>query len=108
VENPSDAADTPTNQLVLLASIAETRPLRHTPAGLPALDLLLEHQSQQQEIEGVQRAVHMRLKAVAFGTLAERLARQALESCWWFRGFLAAARGGKGVVLHLQDIHPIY
>jgi len=97
-----------TNQLVLLAHIAETRPLRHTPAGLPALDLLLEHQSQQHAMEGVQRSVALRLKAIAFGTLAERLARQALASCWWFRGFLTAARGGKGVVLHLQDIHPTY
>jgi len=95
----------PSNQLLLQARIAELRPLRHTPAGLPALDLLLEHQSQQQEIQSVQRTVSVSLKAIAFGTVAERLARQALESSWLFRGFLAAARGGKGVVFHIQDIH---
>jgi len=45
------------------------------------------------------------VKAVAFGMLAERLARQALGSSWVFRGFLATGRGGKGLVFHIQDIH---
>jgi len=107
--NPCPALpESASNQLVLQARIAETRPLRHTPAGLPALDLLLEHASEQPALQGVQRTVHLRLKAIAFGTVAERLARQALESVWRFRGFLAAARGGKGVLLHIQDIHPTH
>ena len=91
------------NQIALTACIAEVQALRYTPAGLPALDLRLEHESQQQEA-GVQRQVKAAIKAVAFGALAERLARQALGSNWEFIGFLASPRNGKGVVFHIQDI----
>ncbi|SFE72180.1 restart primosome assembly protein PriB [Paracidovorax wautersii] len=77
--------------------------MRYTPAGLPALDLRLEHESQQQEA-GAQREVRAAVKAVAFGALAERLARQALGSRWKFQGFLATPRNGKGLVFHIQDI----
>jgi len=91
------------NRVVLTACIAEAQPLRYTPAGLPALDLKLEHGSQQQEA-GAQREVKAVVKAIAFGALAERLARQALGSLWIFRGFLATSRNGKGLVFHIQDI----
>ena len=77
--------------------------MRYTPAGLPALDLRLEHGSRQMDA-GQARDVKLAIKALAFGTLAERLARQALGSCWTFQGFLATGRGGKGLVLHIQDI----
>lgn len=87
----------------MTASIAEAQALRYTPAGLPALDLRLEHQSQQQEA-GAGRDVKASMKAVAFGAMAERLARQAIGSVWVFRGFLATPRNGKHVVLHIQDI----
>ncbi|CAM3646599.1 primosomal replication protein N [Paracidovorax anthurii] len=91
------------NTVALTACIAETKPLRYTPAGLPALDLLLEHASRQTEA-GVQREVSAAVKAIAFGALAERLARQALGSLWTFQGFLATPRNGKGLVFHIQDI----
>ena len=77
--------------------------MRYTPAGLPALDLRLEHESQQKEA-GAQRNVTAAVKAVAFGALAERLARQALGSSWKFQGFLATPRNSKAVVMHIQDI----
>jgi len=91
------------NHVVLTACIAEVQPLRYTPAGLPALDLRLEHESQQQEA-GNQRKVTAAVKAVAFGALAERLARQAPGSSWKFQGFLATPRNSKTVVMHIQDI----
>jgi primosomal replication protein N len=43
------------------------------------------------------------MKAVAFGTLAERLAKQAVGSVWQFSGFMANARQGKSVVFHIQE-----
>ena len=43
-------------------------------------------------------------ESVAFGALAERLARQAPGSSWKFQGFLATPRNSKSVVLHIQDI----
>jgi primosomal replication protein N len=91
------------NRVALTACIGEAKALRYTPAGLPALDLRLEHESQQQEA-GAQREVRAAVKAVAFGALAERLARQALGSRWKFQGFLATPRNGKGLVFHIQDI----
>lgn len=44
------------------------------------------------------------MKAVAFGAMAERLARQNIGSLWTFSGFLANPRNGKTAVLHIQDI----
>jgi len=90
------------NQLVLTACVAEIGALRFTPAGLPALDLRLEHESTISEA-GQPRQVKAALKAVAFGAVAERLAKQALGSLWRFQGFLATPGNGKHPVLHIQD-----
>ncbi len=91
------------NHVALTACIAELTALRYTPAGLPALDMRIEHSSQQTEA-GSLRNVNASVKAVAFGALAEKLARQALGSQWRFQGFLASPRNSKAVVLHIQDI----
>ena len=90
------------NQLLLTACVAELGALRFTPAGLPALDLRLEHESTVDEA-GKPRQVKAALKAVAFGAIAERLAKQALGSLWLFRGFLATSGTAKHPVLHIQD-----
>jgi primosomal replication protein N len=94
------------NQLVLSACIAEAKALRYTPAGLPAIDLQLEHESQMQEA-GQPRQVKAGIRAVAFGTLAETLGRQPIGSRWTFTGFLATPRTGKHAVLHIQQFQPI-
>ena len=93
------------NRVALTACIAEAQALRFTPAGLPAIELRLEHRSEQQEA-GQPREVKAAMKAVAFGAMAERLARQPLGSQWCFSGFLATPRNGKYAVLHVQDIQP--
>ncbi|MDM0074147.1 primosomal replication protein N [Variovorax sp. J2P1-59] len=90
------------NQLVLTACVAELGALRYTPAGLPAVDLRLEHESTVSDA-GQSRQIKAALKAVAFGAVAERLARQALGSLWRFQGFLATPGNGKHPVLHIQD-----
>jgi primosomal replication protein N len=90
------------NQLVLTACIAEVAPLRYTPAGLPALDLKLEHESMVPEA-GQDRQVKAGVKAVAFGALAERLAKQAIGSVWCFSGFVATPRNGKSLVFHIRE-----
>ena len=90
------------NQLELTACIVEVNPLRYTPAGLPALDLRLEHESSVQEA-GQDRQVKAVVKAVAFGALAERLAKQAIGSVWRFSGFVATPRNGKNLVFHIQS-----
>ncbi|MBI5274920.1 MAG: primosomal replication protein N [Burkholderiales bacterium] len=87
---------------MLSARIAEASAMRYTPAGLPALDLRLEHESEALEA-GLARQVKVAIRAVAFGTQAETLARQAIGAGFRFTGFLAAARGGKSPVLHVQS-----
>ena len=76
--------------------------MRYTPAGLPALDVRLEHESEIAQA-GQQRQVKAAVKAVAFGSLAETLARQPIGSPWRFTGFLATPRNGKHPVLHIQS-----
>ena len=63
------------NLLILTASIVELEAMRYTPAGLPALNLKLEHESEVQEA-GQTRQVKAAVKAVAFSAIAERLAKQ--------------------------------
>jgi primosomal replication protein N len=90
------------NQLALTARIAEASAMRYTPAGLPAIDLRLEHESEANEA-GQARQVKVAIKAVAFGSVAEALAAQAMGSEWKFNGFLATPRNGKHPVLHIQS-----
>ena len=96
------SVDQVANKLVIAACIAEIDALRYTPAGLPALNIKLNHESDIQEA-GQTRQVKVALKAVAFGALAERLVKQAVGSAWKFTGFLATPRNGKHVVLHIQE-----
>ena len=90
------------NRVILTARIAELEAQRYTPAGLPALNLTLEHESEVQEA-GQARQVKLVIKVVAFGAIAERIAKQAVGSLWRFEGFLSSGRSGKGVVFHIQE-----
>jgi len=90
------------NQLVLSARIDQAGALRYTPAGLPALDFSLEHESEVTEA-GQVRQVKVAVKAVAFGSVAETLGKQPVGSSWNFTGFLATPRNGKHPVFHIQS-----
>jgi primosomal replication protein N len=94
------------NHVVLTACIVEASALRYTPAGIPALDVRLEHESQVEEA-GHARQVKASVKAIALGALAERLVQQPLGSHWKFNGFLATPRNGKHVILHIQNFQQI-
>jgi primosomal replication protein N len=94
------------NHVELTACIAELSPLRYTPAGIPALNFILVHESEMMEA-GVSRQVKLTLKAVAFGTLAEQAVQLALGKAFRFTGFLINARTSKGVVFHIQVLNPI-
>jgi primosomal replication protein N len=90
------------NQLVLSARIGGASALRYTPAGLPAFDCSLEHESELSEA-GQARQVKVAIKAVAFGSVAETLVKQAIGSSWQFTGFLATPRNGKHPVFHIES-----
>ncbi|MBP6404623.1 MAG: primosomal replication protein N [Ramlibacter sp.] len=89
------------NQFVLSACIAEANALRYTPAGVPALDLRLEHESEAVEA-GQTRQVKVAVKAVALGAMAETLGKRPIGSAGRFTGFLANPRNGKYAVFHIQ------
>jgi primosomal replication protein N len=90
------------NCLQLRACISEAEALRYTPAGVPALNIKLDSDSEVQEA-GQLRQVKVSVKSVALGSVAERLVKQAIGSQWWFKGFLATPRNGKSVVFHIQE-----
>lgn len=91
------------NEIRLSAQWVEQAALRYTPAGMPALDLTLEHHGQAIEA-GFPRQVELRIRAVALGDLARKLQQwPASEPALW-TGFLAPARNGKGVVMHITAV----
>ena len=99
------AANPSTNIFVLTAQIEAIKALRYTPAGLPALDIELVHESDVLEA-GQSRQINVVVKAVALGSLAERLVKQTVGSTWRFTGFMAAFRSkpqpSKKLVFHIQ------
>jgi primosomal replication protein N len=93
------------NRLVLAASLVERGALRYTPAGLPALDFELKHESELSE-DGRPRKVSLQIRSVAIGSITHELAAMPLGSEGSFAGFLAAARNGRGVVFHITGLEP--
>jgi primosomal replication protein N len=91
------------NRLVLAAELIERGAMRYTPAGLPALDLKLKHESEVSE-DGHPRKVSMELRAVAIGAITRSANTLALGTPGTFAGFLAASRNGKGLVFHVTEI----
>jgi primosomal replication protein N len=91
------------NHLVLSAVLAERGALRYTPAGLPALDLQLQHESEVSH-EGQARKVSAQVRALAIGSLVAPVAAMALGSSATFTGFLAASRNGKGLLFHITGL----
>ena len=94
------------NHVELIACIAEAKPLRYTPAGIPASNFVLEHESEIVE-GGVTRQVKLTLRAVAFGSLAEQTGQIPLGTRFRFTGFLINARTSKSVVFYVQAIAAI-
>ena len=93
------------NRLVLAAQLLERRALRYTPAGLPALDFELKHQSELIE-DGQPRKVSLQIRSVAIGRIVRPLEALELGSSGSFGGFLAAARNGRGLLFHVTDFEP--
>jgi len=91
------------NRLLLSAALLQRGAPRYTPAGLPALDLVLKHQSEVEQA-GQPRRVSMEIKALAIGDITERLAKLALGSEADFGGFLATARNGRGWLFHVTEV----
>jgi len=91
------------NRLLLSARLIERGALRYTPAGLPALDFKLEHQSEASEDSQV-RKVSLQIRAVAIGAITQALAALALGDSGTFGGFVAGTRNGRGLLFHVTSL----
>ena len=77
--------------------------LRFTPAGIPALDFELAHESVQVE-DGDKRRVACEIAGIAMGPVARKLAEVAPGAQLRCRGFLARRyRTGITVALHVNE-----
>ena len=91
------------NRLVLSANLMERASPRYTPAGLPALDLSLKHESEVSE-DGHPRKVSMEIKALAIGAVTQALMPLALGSAGLFAGFITSTRNGRGLLFHITSV----
>ncbi len=88
---------------MLSATLVERAALRYTPAGLPALDFSLRHESQVTQ-DGQPRKVTVELRARAIGEITRTVSALELGSEHGFAGFLASQRNGRGVVFHVTEL----
>jgi len=93
------------NRLLLSATLVERAALRYTPAGLPALDLSLKHESLVSE-DGQARQVSMEMKAVAIGAVTRGLLAAELGTPGLYAGFVTSARNGRGLLFHITSVEP--
>ena len=77
--------------------------MRYTPAGLPALDLSLKHESEVIQ-DGQPRKVWFEIKAKGIGEITQRLNGLELGSQHGFAGFLGSQRNGRGIVFHVTEL----
>jgi len=77
--------------------------MRYTPAGLPALDLRLHHESTVTE-DGQPRKVSMEIKALGIGAVTTHLGTLVLGGSGTFAGFLTSLRNGRGLLFHITEV----
>jgi primosomal replication protein N len=92
------------NRLELSGRLLEVGSLRHTPAGVAALQFKLAHESEQEEA-GVKRKVEAEIGAIAFEAQARLIAGRPLGSQVKIAGFLSAkSKRARKLVLHVTNI----
>ena len=94
----------PLNRVELSGRLLELGSVRHTPAGVAALEFKLAHESEQAEA-GSNRKVEAEIGAIAFETEARLIAGRPLGSEVKLHGFLSAkSKRSKKLVLHVTKI----
>ena len=92
------------NRLELSGRLLELSALRYTPAGIPAVEFRLLHESEQQEAGG-SRKIEAEIGAIAFDAQARLLSGRPLGCQAKFQGFLSAkSKKSKKLVLHVTNI----
>ena len=91
------------NRVELSATVVEISAQRFTPAGLPALDLLLEHEMELEEL-GRKRQVRLSIRALVMGDLVKTLSNTPLGTPLRLVGFLVSPKSYKTVIFHIQEV----
>jgi len=96
-----------TNHFELTATLIQRDVMRYTPSGLPVIDCVLHHESEISEA-GQLRMVEVEALAVAFESVAHRLAACGLDQTYRFTGFVAnRSRKSKRTVFHITQFQSI-
>ena len=78
--------------------------MRYTPAGIPAVEFRLQHESEREEA-GAKRRINAEVAGIAFEAQARLLAKANLSTEIKLQGFLAAkSKRSKKLVLHVTHI----
>jgi len=91
------------NRYQVTAQLIERHTLRYTPAGVPAIDVLLEHVSE--DLNG--RDATIGLSAVAFGLVAQTLITVPLGSTLKLDGFLRHSAKSKKIIIQIETFEVI-
>ncbi|MRW87765.1 primosomal replication protein N [Pseudoduganella sp. FT26W] len=95
------------NQLQFIALIAERDAMRYTPAGMPIVNAVLQHRSQQMEA-GIARLSEFEISAIAAGEISGRFSQTPLAGLYQFTGFLnKKSRNSKSLVFHIIDFSAV-
>ena len=78
--------------------------MRYTPAGIPAVEFRLQHESERDEA-GAKRRINAEVAGIAFEAQARLLAKANLSTEIKLQGFLAAkSKRSNKLVLHVTHI----
>jgi primosomal replication protein N len=92
------------NQIMLDGFLLKRGALRHTPAGIAAIDFTVVHDSMQIEA-GQSRRVQCEVAAVAIGEMATTIATLSLNQLLRLTGFLSRRRKDDGqLTMHVTGI----
>jgi len=92
------------NRVELSGRLVELGALRHTPAGIPAIEFRVRHESEALEA-GAKRKVSAEVEAIAFEGQARLVSGSAPDRALRLQGFLCAkSRRSKKLVLHVTNI----
>ena len=81
--------------------------MRYTPAGMPIVNAVLQHRSQQMEA-GIARLSEFEIAAIAAGEISGRFSQTPLAGLYQFTGFLnKKSRNSKSLVFHIIDFSAV-
>ena len=95
------------NRVKISGVVLQCGEVRHTPAGIPVVELQIQHESVQVEAE-MQRQVRLEADAVVIGPLAKMAATLRVDDKVAIGGFLAQkSQKNDRLVVHVSELQRI-